>query len=116
MIKLCQEFAQDQWDFEHDYWQSIQNNPNTQGKNLDFTEIQTFYEPEQCPFHLRIGWASGMTGTTINMLLKDDLTSEIRDICGIKAPGFEAPKSRRTVVSSSGSIKFTPGWIKFKAL
>lgn len=116
LIKLCQEFAQDQWDFEHDYWQSIQNNPNTQGKNLDFTEIQTFYEPEQCPFHLRIGWASGMTGTTINMLLKDDLTSEIRDICGIKAPGFEAPKSRRTVVSSSGSIKFTPGWIKFKAL
>jgi CRISPR-associated protein Csm5 len=114
LMKLCQEFAQDQWDFEHDYWQSIQNNPNAQGKNLDFTEIRMFYEPEQCPFNLRIGWASGMAGTTINMLLKDDLTSEIRDTCGIKAPGFEAPKSRRTVVSSSGSIKFVSGWVRFK--
>lgn len=114
LIKLCQEFAQDQWDFEHDYWQSIQNNPNAQGRNLDFTELQALYEPEQCPFSLRVGWASGMAGTTINMLLKDDLTSEIRDICGIKAPGFEAPKSRRTVVSSRGTIKFAPGWVKFK--
>jgi len=116
LMQLCQEFAQDQWDFDHDYWQSIQNNPNAQGKNLDFTEIRSLYEPEQCPFSLRIGWASGMTGTTVNMLLKDDLTSEIRDTCGIKAPGFEAPKSRRTVINSKGSIKFLPGWAKFRVL
>jgi CRISPR-associated protein Csm5 len=114
LLKLCQEFAQDQWDFEHDYWQALKNNPNAQGRNLDFSHIRDFYEAETCPYGLRIGWASGMAGTTVNLLLDDNLWAEIRDTCGIKAPGFEAPKSRRTVVGSSGEIRYTPGWVKFK--
>jgi CRISPR-associated protein Csm5 len=44
------------------------------------------------------------------------LRQEIRDICGLKAPDFEAPKSRRTVLSPKGEIKFVPGWAKFKVL
>jgi CRISPR-associated protein Csm5 len=119
ILNICQEFAQDQWDYEHDYWQEIQNNPNARHSNggtinLDFGAIQDFYEPEQCPFSLRVGWASGMTGTTINLLLADELRAEIRDTCGIKATGFEAPKSRRTVVGTGGELKFVPGWAKFK--
>ncbi|OLP19171.1 type III-A CRISPR-associated RAMP protein Csm5 [Leptolyngbya sp. 'hensonii'] len=116
LLKICQEFAQDQWDHEHYYWQEVKNNPNAQGKNLDFSDIRTLYEPEQCPFSLRVGWASGMAGTTVNLLLDDNLRMEIRDTCGLKAPGFEAPKSRRTVVGSSGAIKFVPGWVKFKVV
>lgn len=116
LIKICEEFAQDQWDFEHDYWLNIKNNPNADGRNLDFSEIRTLYEKEQCPYSLRLGWASGMGGTTVNLLVQDDLRAEIRDICGIKAPGFEAPKSRRTVLTSKGEIKFVPGWVKFKVL
>lgn len=114
LLKLCQEFAQDQWDFEHDYWQAIKNNPNAQGRNLDFNQIRSFYEAETCPYGLRIGWASGIAGTTINLLLDDHLRAEVRDTCGIKAPGFEAPKSRRTVVGGSGEIRYAPGWVKFK--
>ena len=121
ILSICQEFAQDQWDYEHDYWQEIQTNPNARNSNgdtinLDFEAIQDFYEPEQCPFSLRVGWASGMTGTTINLLLADELRAEIRDTCGIKAPGFEAPKSRRTVVGSGGELKFVLGWVKFRGL
>jgi CRISPR-associated protein Csm5 len=116
ILQICQEFAQDQWDFEHDYWQQIKNNPNAQGRNLDFGYIREIYETETCPFHLRLGWSSGMTGVTIDLLLEDELRAEIRDTCGIKAPGFAAPKSRRTVVSSKGEIRFVPGWIKFKVL
>lgn len=116
LIKICEEFAQDQWDFEHDYWINIQNNPNADGRNLDFSDIRQSYEAEQCPHTLRLGWASGMPGTTVNMLIQDDLRSEIRDTCGIRAPGFEAPKSRRTVVSARGEIKYVPGWTKFKVL
>jgi CRISPR-associated protein Csm5 len=116
ILNICKEFAQDQWDGEHDYWLDIQNNPNAAGKNLNFGEIRTLYEPEQCPHSLRIGWASGMPGTTINLLFKDELREEIRDTCGIKAPGFEAPKSRRTIVASDGEIKYVPGWVKFKVL
>lgn len=116
ILKICQEFAQDQWDYEHDYWIGIEDNVTSSGKKLAFSEIRKIYEPEKCPYSLRIGWASGMTGTTINLLLNDDLREEIRDTCGLKAPGFEAPKSRRTVVGAQGEIKYVPAWVKFKAL
>ncbi len=121
ILKICQEFAQDQWDEEHDYWQEVTNNLNAQDNNgqslnLDLDAIREFYEPEKCLYNLRLGWASGMTGTTINMLLADELRAEIRDTCGLKAPGFEAPKSRRVVAISSREIKFVPGWVKFKVL
>jgi len=114
ILQICQEFAQEQWDYEHDYWQEVKNNPKAQGRNLDFSYIQDFYEAENCPYTLRVGWGSGMTGTTIGLLLKDDLRAEIRDACGIAAPNFEAPKSRRTVMAKSGEIKYVPGWVKFK--
>ncbi|MBK4730299.1 type III-A CRISPR-associated RAMP protein Csm5 [Oxynema sp. CENA135] len=116
IVKICSEFAQEQWDFEHDYWNAIKNNPNAAGRNLDFSEIRRFYEPENCPYALRIGWGTGMRGTTINLNLPDELVQNIRDNCGIAAPGFEAPKSRRTVYNPNGIIKYLPGWVKFKEL
>lgn len=116
LLTLCQEFAQDQWDFEHDYWINIQSNPNADGRNLDMSDIRHLYEREQCPYSLRIGWASGMPGTTINMGLPEDLWAEVRDACGSRATGFEAPKSRRTVVTSKGEIKYVPGWVKLTVI
>ncbi|MFM6118893.1 MAG: hypothetical protein ACKPEO_07020 [Sphaerospermopsis kisseleviana] len=116
LLQICQEFAQEQWDYEHDYWNTIENNPQASGRNLDFSNIGDFYEPEKCPYSMRLGWGSGMTGTTVGLCFDDDLRAEIRDICGLKAPGFEAPKSRRTIISSDGEIKFVPGWVKFKNL
>ncbi|MFW9262348.1 type III-A CRISPR-associated RAMP protein Csm5 [Nostoc sp. CALU 546] len=114
LLQICQEFTQEQWDYEHDYWEEVKNNPRASGKNLDFNHIRKFYEPEKSPYSQRLGWGSGMTGTTINLLLDDELREEIRDTCGLKAPGFEAPKSRRTVMNPNGEIKFVPGWVKFK--
>lgn len=116
LLEICREFAQEQWDSEHDYWDAIENNHKAGGKNLDFNYIREFYEPEKCPHTLRLGWGSGMTGTTVDLLFKDELRQELRDICGLKAPGFEAPKSRRTVMNPNGEIRFVPGWVKFKAL
>ncbi|MEG3935567.1 type III-A CRISPR-associated RAMP protein Csm5 [Microcoleus sp. T3_B1] len=113
LLKICQEFAQEQWDAEHDYWEDIKNN-RSQGKDLNFSYIQELYEPTECPYSLRVGWASGMLGTTVSLCLDEKLVAEIRDTCGIKAPGFEAPKSRRTVVDHKGDIKYVPGWVKFK--
>lgn len=116
LLKICQEFSQEQWDYEYDYWNNIKNNSRAAGKNLDFNYIRQFYEPEECPFALRLGWGSGMTGTTVGLLFDDELRAEIRDQCGIDAPKFEAPKSRRTVVNPNGEIRFVPGWVKFKVL
>ena len=116
LLQICQEFTQEQWDYEHDYWQAIKNNPRANGRNLDFDYIRDFYEPTECPQSLRLGWGSGMTGTTVDLLLEDELRQEIRDTCGLEAPNFEAPKSRRTVVNPKGEIRFVPGWAKFKTL
>lgn len=113
LLKICQEFAQEQWDAEHDYWEDIENN-RSQDKDLNFSYIRELYEPTECPYNLRVGWASGMLGTTVSLCLDDKLVAEIRDTCGTKAPGFEAPKSRRTVVAADGNIKYVPGWVKFK--
>ncbi|MFM7423672.1 MAG: type III-A CRISPR-associated RAMP protein Csm5 [Elainella sp.] len=114
ILKICQEFAQDQWDFEHNYWNAVQNNPRASDRNLDFGSIREFYQAESCPHSLRLGWGSGMTGTTLGLLLEDDLRAEVRDVCGIAAPRFEAPKSRRTVLNAKGEIRYVPGWVTFK--
>ncbi|MDB9373414.1 type III-A CRISPR-associated RAMP protein Csm5 [Nodularia sphaerocarpa] len=115
LLQICQDFAQEQWDYEHDYWNDIKDN-NVNGQILDFGFIRDIYKAEKCPHTLRIGWGSGMTGTTVGLCFDDELRAEIRDICGIQAPGFEAPKSRRTVMNSNGEIKFVPGWVKLRAL
>jgi CRISPR-associated protein Csm5 len=115
LLKICQEFAQEQWDGEHDYWEIILNNYHL-GKRLDFNEIRQFYEATQCPYNLRIGWATGMLGTTVNLCLDEELVERIRDTCGINAPDFEAPKSRRTVIDPKGEIKFVPAWVKLKSV
>ncbi len=121
LIKICKEFAQEQWDFEHDYWQGVKDNLNakdTNGQtiNLNYDRIHTIYEKETCPYALRIGWSSGMVGTTIGTLLNDQLRAQVRDACGIKAPNFEAPKSRRTVANAKREIQFVLGWSMFKSL
>lgn len=121
LLQICQDFAQDQWDEEHDYWQAIQNNANDLDltgatRNLDFGAIRDFYESTTCPYALRLGWGTGMNGTTVGLLLDEQLRSQLRDTCGIKAPGFEAPKSRRTIIDPKGEIRFVPGWAKFKVL
>lgn len=114
LLSICQEFTQEQWDGEYDYWQNLRNKKHREF-NLDFDFIRDFYEKEKCPYALRLGWGSGMNGTTIDWLLSDELRSEIRDVCGIKAPGFEAPKSRRTIVNSRQEIRYVPGWVKLTA-
>jgi CRISPR-associated protein Csm5 len=115
LLKICQEFAQEQWDEEHDYWYAIQNNAH-RDHQLDFDDIRALYEPEVCPYKMRLGWASGMIGTTIALALPADLRQEIRDQCGLPAPGFAAPKSRRTVANAQGELKYAPGWVKLEPL
>lgn len=122
ILKICQEFAQEQWDYEHDYWEEIKDNQNAKDNNrqpinLDYSKIRELYELEKCPFSLRVGWGTGMIGTTVNLCFDDELRAEIRDNCSPnKAPGFEAPKSRRVVAGVDREIKFAPGWVKFKVL
>lgn len=115
LINICQEFARAQWDSEVQYWENIGNNRH-KGKYLNFDLVwERFYAKPQCPYSLRLGWGSGMLGTTVNCLFQEETRAELRDTCGIAAPDFEAPKSRRTLVNSQGEICYVPGWVKFKS-
>lgn len=122
LIEICREFAEDQWRYEANYWKRMSSNLNEkdgngQRINLDISDIQDFYAKE-CTYGLRIGWASGMTGTTISLLLDQELNQKIRDTCHPRnqAPGFEAPKSRRIATNLNRELKFVPGWVKFKVV
>lgn len=119
LLNICREFARDQWNAEIEYWENIQNNTHW-GQNLDFDLLwEKYYEKPNCPYDLRIGWGSSILGTTISMLYKDEnLAREVLDVChsNNKAPGFEAPKSRRVVLNSKGEIRYVPGWVNFEVL
>jgi CRISPR-associated protein Csm5 len=117
LLNICQEFAQEQWEAERFYWQNISSNPDAGDRNLDFSLIkERVYQQEACPYSLRLGWGSGLLGTTVGLCLDEELVEKIRDACGIAAPQFEAPKSRRTVVNSKGEIRYVPGWTNLKIL
>jgi CRISPR-associated protein Csm5 len=114
ILDICKEYTQDQWQHERKYWTSIKNNPQD---HLDFHFIRTeFYGREDCQFNMRLGWGSGMMGTTIDLLLEETLCQQIRDAAGIKAPGFRAPKSRRSVLDQDGDIKLVPGWAQLRII
>lgn len=122
LMQICQEFAEDQWKHEAAYWQRLSSNPNARDSNgerinLSVSDIQDFYAKD-CPYDLRLGWATGMNGTTISLLLDQELCQKIRDTCHPKnqAPSFEAPKSRRVATTLDRSLKFPLGWVKFKVL
>ena len=119
LLNICREFAKDQWDAEVKYWEKIENKVH-RGQNLDFDLLwENYYEKPNCPYDLRIGWGSSILGTTISMLYEDEnLAREVLDVCHSynKAPGFEAPKSRRVVLNNKGEIRYVPGWVNFEVL
>lgn len=60
---------------------------------------------------LRIGFGSGMLGTTVNLLWSDALRQNIRNVCGHPRHDDPAPKSRR--VWKCGESDWRPmGWIR----
>lgn len=122
ILNICHEFAQEQWNHERNYWQNIQGKItkiNGREINLNFDIINEFYHDSKCPFNLRLGWGSGMLGTTVGLHFNDTTRRGILDECAIpenRAPLFEAPKSRRTVMNKRGEIEFAPGWVKLEIL
>jgi CRISPR-associated protein Csm5 len=113
IIKICHEFAHDQWEYEQQYWNTI---TDTQG--LDFSSIRNFYD-EPSNYNLRLGWGSGMIGTTVFLHLEEQVRAAIRNACCPKrTSSLEAPKSRRTAVipDRDNPIKKPLGWVNLTPL
>jgi CRISPR-associated protein Csm5 len=113
IIKICHEFAHDQWEYEQKYWNSITDNQ----QRLDFSSIRDFYSSPS-NHNLRLGWGSGMIGTTVGLHFQEQTRSAIRNACGKPTSSSEAPKSRRTAVipDRDNQLKKPLGWVNLTPL
>jgi CRISPR-associated protein Csm5 len=115
IIEICHEFAQAQWEYEQKYWNSITD--NTQPK-LNFSSMRDFYS-SPTNHNLRLGWGSGMIGTTVGLHFQEQTRSVIRNACCPKpTSSSEAPKSRRTAIipDRDNPIKKPLGWVSLTPL
>ncbi len=74
-----------------------------------FSDLSDFYSKAPSGVLLRIGWGSGILGTTIDLLLSEELRRELgRELFGSKHPRF--PWSRRVVYWDGRCLPL--GWVE----
>lgn len=73
-------------------------------------DIETWYKDHSANF--RIGFGSGMSSTTIAMLLPDDLRKKVRNFSGQNRGNAVAPKSRKVWINENKSIPL--GWARLE--
>jgi CRISPR-associated protein Csm5 len=118
--KILHEFAYDQWNAEIDYYSSIVNG------GADISDVRdNFYnntdiipleikslQQKECYF--RLGWGTGMLGTTVDLLFDKDLRKNLRNkVIHHKPINYPppAPMSKRLVLKDNKP--FQPlGWCK----
>lgn len=111
LIELCQNFTQAQWEAEQQF---LNEYANDESINLD--EIKAFYNDDKNKHRatLRVGWGTGMLGTSVSLVLDESARVELRNKV-ISADGRNrskpAPKSRR-FVSENGQPAYPLGWIE----
>lgn len=113
LMQLCRNFTQAQWKAE----QQFLNNYSI-GHSFNLDNIKKFYadtKNKECAT-LRVGWGTGMLGTTVTLLLDDATRIALRNDV-ISADGINrtqiAPKSRRFVLRRGQPI-YPLGWIELK--
>lgn len=113
LINLCQNFAQAQWDAEQQFFAT-----HTSSRNINLDQIKAFYADSgnRSSAILRVGWGTGMLGTTVSLLL-DELTrvklrNEVISVDKHERPQ-PAPKSRRFVLENSQPVS-PLGWIQLR--
>lgn len=110
MIRLCSNFAQAQWEAEQEFLDDYGN-----GSRIDLGKIKDFYSDDNKDMTtLRVGWGTGMLGTTVALLLDENtrinLRNDVISFDGINRTQT-APKSRR-FVAEKGQPEFPLGWIQ----
>ncbi len=106
LINIIKEFGESQWIEERNFFQKVPGIP----------EITEFYNQNISHSLLRVGWGTGMLGTTIDLLLDPHLRQRIRnEVMGYELPGLPAPHSKR-IVMRNNLATFPLGWVKIETL
>ena len=113
LMNLCQNFAEAQWDVERQFLAT-----HTSSGSINLDKIDAFYTDSRNKNSatLRVGWGTGMLGTTVSLLL-DELTrvklrNEVLSVDKRDRPQ-PAPKSRRFVLENGQPVS-PLGWIELK--
>lgn len=109
LMQIAQEFATAQWKFENEFLGKVSS-----GVNIG--PLKEFYRTSKGA-SLRLGWGTGLLGTTIDLLFADADPALLRAIRGIVArpprpqDPDPAPKSRR-IVMRNNTPSFPLGWVE----
>lgn len=121
LIQCAEIYARDMWTEERKYYADIQTGERNSQRNLDLNPrgIEAFYHQREQPT-LRIGWGSGLFGTTVVSLLPEPLRNTLRDEVISKdgpRPWYPAPSSRRLIRNEGHQYPYLPlGWIQLAPL
>ena len=113
LIKLCQNFAQAQWDAERQFLATYAPNAS-----VNLGKIKRFYADHENKKRatLRVGWGTGMLGTTVSLLLNEPRRVQLRKQVisgGRHTSSAPAPRSRRFVLEN-GQPVYPLGWIELR--
>lgn len=113
LMNLCQNFAQAQWDAEQQFLET-----HTTSGSIDFDKINAFYTDgrNRSSATLRVGWGTGMLGTSVSLLLDERTRVKLRnEVISVDRGNRTqpAPKSRRFVLEK-GQPVFPLGWIELR--
>ena len=110
LIDICQNFAEAQWEAEQQFLSAYA------GGSLNLGAIQKFYTDAKNMSRatLRVGWGTGMLGTTLSLLLDEPTRVELRNTVisgGNHVRPEPAPKSRRFILANRQPT-YPLGWIE----
>lgn len=108
IIGMIDEFGEAQWEQERNYFSLVRDS-----NEIDLSLIREFYQADY-KSALRVGWGSGLLGTTVDLLLPEDLRKRLRNMLFVDRGDDEAPKSRRLTIARSGrdvQAQLPLGWM-----
>ena len=111
LMNICRNFAGAQWGAEQRFLSAYAG-----GSSLNLQAIDRFYtDPTNMDrATLRVGWGTGMLGTTLSLLLDEPTRVELRNTVisdGNHVRPRPAPKSRRFILDNQQPI-YPLGWIE----
>ncbi len=110
LIQLSQNFAQRLWEFEYNYIKTFSNSTN-----FNLSNIRKYYSQNIKPT-MRLGWGSGLLGTTVNLLLSEEMRQDLRNTIYVNRQNQPAPKSRRFVKNYADQPELPLGWIRLEEM
>lgn len=114
ILKCCEQFSAELWKEDKDFF--VRHNAET--KFFQTGKLLSFYGKDVAA-NVRLGWGSGLLGTTIDMLLTEEKRKKIRNIFFEDRGDAPAPKSRKCSSSNWNNILQCDapfGWAKLEVV